>query len=88
VVEGWKHILILLTLEQMLSNVIIDNLMKMILASLLQYGGLYETNLTSKLITFGVDGASIFQEAKICVITQFKAKHARFMLGVLHCIAH
>ncbi len=60
----------------------------MILASLLQYGGLYETNLTSKLITFGVDGASIFQEAKICVITQFKAKHAPFMLGVLHCIAH
>ncbi len=48
----------------MLSNVIIDNLMKMIMASLLQYGGLYETNLTSKLLTFGVDGASTFQEAK------------------------
>ncbi len=60
----------------------------MIMASLLQYGGLYETNLTSKLISFGADGVSIFQEAKICVITQLKEKHAPFMLRVLHCIAH
>jgi hypothetical protein len=48
--------------------------MKMIMASLLQYGGLYETNLTSKLISFGADGVQIFQEAKICVITQLKEK--------------
>ncbi len=87
-VEGWKHIPILLTLEQMLFSTIINNLMKMIMASLLQYGGLYETNLTSKLISFGADGVSIFQEAKICVITQLKEKHAPFMLRVLHCIAH
>jgi hypothetical protein len=74
VVEGWKHIPILLTLEQMLSSAIIDNLMKMIMASLLQYGGLHETNLTSKSISFGVDGVQIFQEAKICVIIQLKEK--------------
>jgi hypothetical protein len=56
VVEGWKHIPILLTLEQMLSSAIIDNLMKMIMASLLQYGRLYDTNFTSKFISFGADG--------------------------------
>ncbi len=35
VVEGWKCIPILLTLEQMLFNAIVDNLTKVIMASLL-----------------------------------------------------
>jgi len=35
VVEGWKHIPILLTLEQVLSSVIVDNLTNVIMASLL-----------------------------------------------------
>jgi len=40
VVEGWKRIPILSRLEQVLSNAILDNLIKVISTSLLQYRGL------------------------------------------------
>jgi len=57
VVEDWKHIHILLTLEQVLFGAIANNLTKVIVGSVLQYGGLFETNLVSKLISFGANGA-------------------------------
>jgi hypothetical protein len=60
VVEGWKHIPIFLTLEQVLFGVTTNNLTKVIMANLLQYGGLCKTNLASKLINFGVDGLLVF----------------------------
>jgi hypothetical protein len=60
VVEGWKHIPILLTLEQVLFGVTTNNLTNVIVANLLQYGGHSKTNLASKLIKFGVDVLSVF----------------------------
>jgi hypothetical protein len=57
------------------------------MANVLQFGGLSEIDLTSKLISFGANGVSNFQGAKTCVITQFLKKHAPFMLGV-HYVAH
>jgi len=60
VVEGWKHIHILLTLEQVLFGAIANNLTKVIVGSLLQYGGFFKTNLVSKLIKFGANGALLF----------------------------
>jgi len=60
VVEGWKHIPILFTLEQVLFSVTTNNLTKVITENLLQYGSLFKTNLASKLINFGVDGLSVF----------------------------
>jgi hypothetical protein len=82
VVEGWKHEHILLTLEQVLFGAIANNLTKMIVGSLLQYGGLSGTNLVSKLINFGANGALIFQGAKTSAITQLKETHTPFMPGV------
>ncbi len=61
VVEGWKHIHILSTLEQVLFGAIANNLTKVIMGSLLQYGGVFETNLVSKLVSFGANGALVFQ---------------------------
>ncbi len=87
VVEGWKHIHILLTLEHVLFGATTNNLIKVILGSLLEYGDLFETNLVSKLINFGVNGALVFQGAKTNVITQLNKTHTPFMLGV-HCFAH
>ncbi len=40
---------------------------KVIMTSLLQYGGLSKFNLTSNLLSFGVSGMSNFQGAKIGV---------------------
>jgi hypothetical protein len=47
--------------------VIVDNLIKVITVSTLWYGGLFESNLTSKFINFGVDGVLVFQGARISV---------------------
>ncbi len=60
VVEGCKHIPILFTLEQVLFGVTTNNLTKVIVANLLQYGCLSKSNLASKLINFGVDGLLVF----------------------------
>jgi hypothetical protein len=39
-VDGWKHNPILLTLEQLINSGTIDNLTKVIMDNVLQYGGL------------------------------------------------
>jgi hypothetical protein len=63
VVEGWKCIPVLLTLEQVLLNVIANILIKVIMRSL------FDIDLASKLINFDVNGVLVFQGAKIGVIT-------------------
>jgi hypothetical protein len=67
-VEGWKHIHFFQNLEHVLYGAITCKLTKVIMASLLQYGGLSKTNIASKLIMFGVDGVLIFQGFKTNVI--------------------
>ncbi len=42
-------------------DVSVDNLIKCIMDSLLNEGGLGENEIASKLVTFGVNGASVFQ---------------------------
>ncbi len=54
----------------MVSGGTTDSLTKVIVANVLQFGGLLKTNLASNLIGFGVDGVSIFQGTKIIVTTQ------------------
>jgi len=61
VIERWRWIFILLTFEQMLSNVIVNNLIKVIVAKLLQYANLFKIDLTSKIINFRVNGLLVFQ---------------------------
>jgi hypothetical protein len=87
VVEGWKHIHVLLTLKQVLFGAIANNITKVIVGNLLQYGGLFKTNSVSKLISFGANGVLVLQGVKTNVVTQLKKTHTPFMLGV-HCFAH
>jgi len=65
----------------MVSGGTTDSLTKVIVANVLQFGGLLKTNLASNLIGFGVDGVSIFQGTKIIVTTQLWKKHAPSCLG-------
>jgi hypothetical protein len=53
-----------------------NNLTKLIVHALLQYGRLSKSKLSSKLICFGIDGVIVFQDSKSCVIEQLKEKHA------------
>jgi hypothetical protein len=50
----------------------VDNLTKLIMDALLQYGGLLELNLGLKLMCFGANGVTIFQGFKLDVIMQLK----------------
>lgn len=60
VVEGWKQIPFLLTLQQVVNGVSIKNLTKLIVDVLLHYGRLFELEMSSKSICFGVDGVIVF----------------------------
>jgi sulfur relay (sulfurtransferase) DsrF/TusC family protein len=86
-VDACKHNPILLTLEQLVNGVAIDNLKKFIVDNVLQYGGLSKSNLVSKLISFGANGVLVFHNVKNCVTTQLKEKFPPYMLGV-HRVAH
>jgi len=48
---------------------------------------LVSKTIASKLITFGVDGVSVFQGVIIGVIVQLKYQNAPFMIYV-HCMTH
>ncbi len=55
-------------LEQMLPNVITNNLPKVIVTRILQYGNFFKTNLASKLLSFDANGVLIFQGVKVDII--------------------
>jgi hypothetical protein len=59
-VDGWKLNPILLTLEQLVNGGTIDNLTKVIMDNVLQYGGLSKFDFVSKLISFGANGVLVF----------------------------
>lgn len=49
--------------------------------------GLEATDIASKLVYFGADGALAFQGSKNGIQKQIKEKYASFVVGV-HCYAH
>ncbi len=59
-VNGWKHNLVLLNLEQLVNGGIANNFKKVIVDNMFQYGGLLKSDFVSKLISFGADGISNF----------------------------
>jgi len=67
VVEGWKHIPILLNWNKC-CWCYCSNLTKVIMGNLLQYGGLSKIDLVSKLINLGANGMLAFLGAKFGVI--------------------
>ncbi len=74
-------------MKQLVNGGTIDKFTKVIVGSVLQYGGLLEFDLASKFINFGANGVLIFQGVKSGVTTQLKEKFAPYMLKV-HCVAH
>jgi hypothetical protein len=87
VIKERKKVLIMLNLQHVVDGTTSDNLTSFIVKSLMEFGGLSETNLANKLFSFGVDRVTIFQGVKNGVITQIMQKHAPFVSGV-HCMAH
>lgn len=63
------------------------NLTQVITDALRVRGGLSRQEVSSKLVSFGADGASVFQGVRTGVTRQLQEKHAPFVAGV-HCMSH
>ncbi len=57
----------LLLLQQVVDGGILDNLKHILVDVMILYGDLTQKNIASKLITFGVNGVSVFQGVRIGV---------------------
>lgn len=87
VVKEWKRMPILLTLQRVVDGCTADKLTSLIVNSTLEIGGLSKKELAEKLVSFGGDGAAVFQGCNTGVIQQLKGSYAPYTMGI-HCCAH
>jgi hypothetical protein len=74
----------LLILERVIKRSSFDNLTKVAVDALSQYGGLLESNLAYKIIYFGANDLTIFQRAKTRVST-IEGEACHIHVGDLLC---
>jgi hypothetical protein len=74
IVDGFKGVPLLLNLEMLLGGGTIDNLIVLILMSLMEYGGLTIEHVISKLTCFASDKVAFFTSIQTNVVTQLKYK--------------
>ncbi len=67
VVHGWKRIMILLCVEVTRVSTTSDNVFKLMVKGLLEFGGLRFEELVGKLVSMECDGSNIFQDHWTCV---------------------
>jgi hypothetical protein len=60
IVDSFKRVALLLNLERLLGRGTIDNLIALILMSLMEYGGLTIEHVASKLTCFAFDKVVVF----------------------------
>jgi hypothetical protein len=94
IVEAWKWVAILFNLQKVVDGSTSNTMTSMIVENLTEFGGLIESDLTNKLVCFGIDGVTNFLRCKnqshhtthdeICTIFHWCALH-----GTSHksCIA-
>jgi hypothetical protein len=71
VVEGWQKILLLHHCN-VVDGANLNNLKLILVDAMVLYGDMTEESIVSKLIAFEVNGVSVFQGVKTCVIVQLK----------------
>jgi hypothetical protein len=54
VIKEWKKVSIMLNLQRLVDGTTFDNLTSFIVKSLMEFGGLSETNLANKLVSLGL----------------------------------
>jgi hypothetical protein len=60
VVQDWCHLLVLIFLEQIIERGGSNNLTKVNMDALRKHAGVSNTNVVSKLLSFGTDGINVF----------------------------
>jgi hypothetical protein len=86
-VDYWIRVPILFCVERIMDGSNFNNLIEVIMVALLKGGELTRGDVTKKLLCFGANVVSIFQQGKTRVIKQIKETWAPFLMGV-HCVAH
>ncbi len=74
IVDGFKRVPLLLNLARLLRRSTIDNLIALILKSLMEYRGLTIEHVVSKLTCFASDKVAVFMNIQTNVVTQLKYK--------------
>ncbi len=87
VMQKWKHVFILLTIEKVEVGATSDNIKGVILDMIGRYKGLTNFNMATKWICLGCNSDSIFQSIESRVITQTKEQIAPFFI-VVYYVAH
>jgi hypothetical protein len=86
-VHSWKHVPVLLTLEQMLNGGRTNNVKKVVMGIVLQFGNLSKSNIASKLMIWHGWHFNFLRGNNTCHNTIWKEKHVPCMLRVrLHLI--
>ncbi len=79
--EDWQQTPMLLSLQCVVVGTTSDNLKHVLVDDMMLFGDLHKETISSKLITFGVDGVNVFQGIRIgVIIVQLKEENAPFML--------
>ncbi len=81
-VQNWKKLPTLLSLECVLNSENINNLIQLITKALIISDVLSKKYMTKKLVSFGVDRVVVFQGIRSGVIVQIQEKYAPCMLRV------
>jgi hypothetical protein len=82
VLQGWKQIFIILTLDKKCKpSPIVD------LGNLIKNGGLTKAKIARRLICLGIDSVMVFQGLKPSAIMLMRAQHVPFFINV-HYMAH
>jgi hypothetical protein len=71
-----------LSLEHVVNGATFNNLKGVLVDAMVLFGDLCQETISSKLITFGANGVSVFQIIKIGVAIQLKKENAPLMIGV------
>jgi hypothetical protein len=87
VIDGFKRMLLLLNLEKVFGRGSTNNLIVVILRSLVEYGGLIIEQIASKLVYFCLNGVVVFIGVHTSVFIQLKSNSAPF-LTLVHYMAH
>jgi hypothetical protein len=87
VVQNFARVPILLCCKHILEDCNAENLARIITDSLIREAGLNRREIAEKMISFGSDGASVFQGNKGGVTKRLTENVAPFMVGH-HCVAH
>jgi hypothetical protein len=73
-VENWRMVLLFLNLQRVTKGAGCNNLIAMLVNYINTFGGLFNGDLTSKLVCFHANGVIVFQGLKTRVIIQLTKK--------------